>query len=104
MTTGAVQKSIREKIEAALSPERLEIVDESHRHAGHAASGGGGHMAVIVVAEAFEGMSRVARHRLVYRILNEEIGGPIHALALGAFTPAEWRSAPAEARRVSTLG
>ena len=69
--------------------------DESHLHRGHAgAVGGAGHYRVTIVAEAFRGASRVARHRIVYDALREEMGAGIHALAVSALTPEERPSGP----------
>ncbi|MEM9305168.1 MAG: BolA family protein [Pseudomonadota bacterium] len=81
---------IRERIEAALVPENLEIRDDSHLHAGHAgARDGRGHFAVSVVAAAFEGKAPLARHRLVYGALGDLMTTDIHALIIDARTPAE---------------
>ncbi len=81
---------IREKLTAALSPEQLDIVDESHKHVGHAgAAGGGGHFAVTIVANAFEDKSLIARHRLVYDALGDAMKSEIHALSIKAHTPKE---------------
>jgi len=86
---------IKRKLGAALDATHVEVVDESHRHAGHAgARGGGGHYEVTVVTAAFEGLPPLARHRLVYRALADEMSGAIHALSLRTFTPAEWPGAP----------
>lgn len=87
----AVVEILRQKLTAALAPERLEIVDESHLHAGHAGAreGGESHFRVTVVARAFEGLSRVERQRTVYGLLAEELAGPVHALSLTTKTPAE---------------
>ncbi len=75
----------------ALEPQHLEILDESHKHAGHAgARDGRGHFSVLVVSERFAGCTRVARHRLLYRALEQEMRDAIHALAIQAFTPEEW--------------
>jgi BolA protein len=76
---------IEEKVRAALGPCTLEIEDDSASHAGHGASGA--HVKLRVVAEAFRGKSPVARHRLVYAALAEEMKGPIHALALTTDVP-----------------
>ncbi len=86
-----VEHRIREKLTAALHPERLEIVDESHRHAGHAGARPGGetHFRVEVVATAFQGKSRLERQRLVYAILKDEMSHQIHALSLVTRTPGE---------------
>lgn len=82
--------AIEERLRAALSPEHLAIEDESHLHAGHVgAASGGGHFRVHVVADAFEGRSRVQRHRMVYDAVGELMAGEIHALAVRAETPAE---------------
>ena len=78
---------LRERL-AALSPSQLDIVDESHLHAGHAgARGGGGHFRLTIVAEAFVGQSTMARHRLVYAAAGDLMRGPIHALSIDARTP-----------------
>jgi BolA family transcriptional regulator, general stress-responsive regulator len=86
-----------EKIDAilrsALMPTTLEVQDDSHLHAGHAGAKEGRHFSVRVVSERFTGLSRVARHRLVYDALKAQIeggvGGNIHALAIDARTPSE---------------
>lgn len=87
----AVAETIRRKLETALSPERLEIVDESHLHKGHAGHRPEGetHFRVTVVATAFAGRSRVERQRLITAALREEMGNPIHALSMKALTPEE---------------
>lgn len=81
---------IRIAIEQALAPVRLEIEDESDRHAGHSGwrAGGETHFRIVVVAEAFAGMNRVARERLIHRILAEEFATGLHALSITARTPA----------------
>jgi BolA family transcriptional regulator, general stress-responsive regulator len=88
---GRVAETIRAKLTAALAPARLAIVDESHRHAGHAGARpeGESHFNVTIVAAAFAGQSRVARQRLVYGLLAEELRTDIHALSLTTLTPAE---------------
>ena len=87
----AVADRIRTKLTSGLQPLRLEITDESHLHAGHAGApeGGESHFAVEVVSAAFEGLGRVDRQRLVYGLLDEELAGPIHALALRTLSPSE---------------
>lgn len=81
---------IREKLTNTLAPLALEIEDDSAKHRGHAgAAAGGGHYGVYVVSAAFEGKNLVARHRLVYEALAEEMKGSIHALALRTLAPAE---------------
>lgn len=75
-------KLIEERL-SALSPLKLEIIDDSHLHAGHAGSkNGAGHYTVIIQSALFNGLNRVARQRLVYDVLNDLIPFPIHALAI----------------------
>lgn len=80
---------------AVLAPTRLVVTDDSARHAGHAGARPEGetHFTVEIVAAAFEGLPRVARHRKVYGLLAGEIAGGVHALALRTLTPAEDRDA-----------
>lgn len=81
---------IEQKLRAALQPTRLEIEDESHKHAGHAgALGGGGHFNVTIVSAAFTGKSLLQRHRLIYDALGETMHREIHALSIQALTPDE---------------
>jgi len=89
----SVAATMRRKLTERLVPVRLDIVDESHRHAGHAGARPGGetHFAVVVVSEAFSGLGRVARQRLVYESLAEELAGGVHALSLTTRTPDEDR-------------
>jgi len=88
MTT--VAERMRTKLEAAFAPAVLEIVDDSHKHAGHAGARPEGetHFTVTIVSDAFAGKSRVDRQRLVYATLAAELAGPVHALALVLRTPA----------------
>lgn len=89
----SVAETIRRKLTARLAPTRLDIADDSVRHAGHAGARPGGetHFSVAVVAAAFAGMTRVARQRLVYEILADELKGGVHALALTTLAPDEER-------------
>lgn len=82
---------IRQKLTDGLTPERLDVVDESHRHAGHggARPEGETHFHVTVVSAAFAGKSRVARQRLVYGLLAEELKERVHALGLTTLAPGE---------------
>ncbi len=86
-----VAETIRTKLTASLTPEKLTIVDESHRHAGHAGSRPEGetHFQVTVVASAFEGKSRLERQRIIYGILAAELADRIHALTLKTLAPKE---------------
>ena len=90
---GEVQARIRRKLESVLAPESLDVVDESHRHAGHAGARPEGetHFRVEIVSAAFDGKSRVDRQRLVYQILAEELKERVHALALTTRAPGETR-------------
>ncbi|MBU6270412.1 MAG: BolA family transcriptional regulator [Betaproteobacteria bacterium] len=81
---------IRARLAAALPDARIELIDESHLHAGHAgASGGAGHFRVRVVSAAFAGLRTVARHRLVYDSVRDWMPHRIHALAIEARSPDE---------------
>ncbi len=86
-----VASRIREKLTEKLAPSRLDVVDDSHKHAGHvgARPEGETHFSVEVVSAAFEGVSRVERQRMVYEILQEELAGPVHALALRTLSPSD---------------
>ena len=81
---------MRERL-AALSPESLDITDDSAAHAGHAgaAPGGNTHWSVAIVSRSFEGKPTVARHRMVYSALGDLMNNPIHALQITARTPGE---------------
>ncbi|MFM1815052.1 MAG: hypothetical protein RLZ98_1747 [Pseudomonadota bacterium] len=87
----SIEQAIRRKLEENLSPSRLEIVNESHLHAGHHGSPGTGesHFRVLVVSAAFEGRSRLQRHRLINEAVAEQLRDGVHALAIKALTPAE---------------
>lgn len=82
---------IRTALQSALAPTRLEVEDESARHAGHAGAREGGqtHYNVLVVAERFRGLGRVGRHRLVNEALQTEFATGLHALSLVLRTPEE---------------
>jgi BolA protein len=87
---GATVDRIRAALTRALAPSRLDIEDESAAHAGHAgAASGGGHYRVYVVSERFTGLSRIARHRLVYDVLQDLMQRDVHALALSLVAPGE---------------
>lgn len=89
----SVAAAIRTKLTAAFAPLQLEIEDQSAQHAGHAAMkglpAGETHFAVRIVSASFAGVSRVARQRMVYRVLAQEMQHPVHALALTTLTPEE---------------
>ena len=81
---------IRALVQDRFAPVQLEVLDESAAHAGHAgAAGGAGHFRVRVVSDAFSGLPRVQRHRLVYEALGSLLRSDIHALALTTLAPGE---------------
>ena len=83
-------EAIRERLTARLAPLSIDVIDESHRHAGHeGARDGRGHFAVRIVSAAFEGVNLLARHRLVYDALGTLMQTDIHALSLKAQAPSE---------------
>ena len=88
---GAIAEAIRDKLTERFQPSRLEIQDDSARHAGHsgAREGGESHFSVTIESEAFRGAAKVARQRMVYRALAEELAGPVHALSVRALAPGE---------------
>lgn len=80
---------LRETLEEAFKPLHLEIIDQSHLHAGHGAKGA--HFQVLIISGEFQGKPPVERHKMVYAALKSEIEGEeIHALALKTLTPQEW--------------
>ena len=83
---------IERRLSAALQPVRLEVVDDSAAHAGHAGAREGGHFTVRIVSPRFAGLTRVARHRLVYHALGPLGPQRVHALAIEARTPDEGRA------------
>ena len=87
----AVADTIRRKLQDAFSPSRLELVDDSDRHQGHAGHTGAGesHFNLRIEAEAFAGKARVMRQRMVMKALAEELAGPVHALSIVATAPGE---------------
>ena len=92
----SMDETIRAKLTAAFSPEHLEVINESHLHAGHHHGGGDPfgpegetHFRVRIVAGGFDGMGRLARHRAVNSVLADELAGTLHALAVEARAPGE---------------
>ncbi len=92
---GSLAKVITDKLSATFSPTRLEIIDDSARHAGHAGARAGGesHFTVAIESPAFDGLTRIARQRLVYLALAEELSGPVHALSLSVSAPSDLKTA-----------
>jgi len=98
MMDSPMAQRIRTKLQEGLTPSFLEVVDESHKHAGHAhavtrpgtAHGEGGtHFQVKVIADAFTGKSRVDRHRTINKLLTAELAETVHALSIDAKAPGE---------------
>lgn len=84
----SVRQQIEDKLRAALSLQVVRVENESHQH--NVPAGSETHFKVTLVADCFAALSRVQRHRLVYQLLADELAGPVHALALHTYTPAEW--------------
>jgi BolA protein len=86
---GVVADQLRAKLEAAFSPQRLEVIDASERHRGHGGwrEGGETHFDVVIVSDAFQGLGRVERQRRVNAVLAEELSGPVHALSIRTEAP-----------------
>jgi BolA protein len=87
----SVAATIRQRLEQALRPSRLDIVDESRLHAGHSeqARAGESHFRVLVISPEFAGKSRLARHRLINELLADQLATKVHALAIHAYAPGE---------------
>jgi BolA protein len=88
------EELIAQKLTEAFAPQSIKVLDESHRHEGHAGHRPGGqtHFRVYIVAELFKGMSRLQRHRLINQTLSGELKAGIHALAIHAAAPGEDRT------------
>ncbi|MEM7412597.1 MAG: BolA family protein [Myxococcota bacterium] len=85
---------IESRLRDGLAASHVDVEDESHLHAGHAgAKEGGGHFRATIVSERFDGLGRVARQRLVFDLLADEMRGDIHALSMRTFTADEWAEA-----------
>ena len=88
---GDVADSIRQKLTQAFAPSRLDVVDDSDKHQGHAGHrpGGESHFTVLIEAPAFAGVGRVDRQRRINHVLAAELAGPVHALSIKATAPGE---------------
>lgn len=84
----SVQSAIEAKLQQALNPAHMQVINESFRHS--VPPGSESHFKVTLVADEFAGQSPVKRHQMVYRLLDEELKGGVHALALHLYTAAEW--------------
>lgn len=82
-----LEARLRERLDAT----HVEVIDESHLHAGHAgAKDGGGHFRAVIVSDRFEGLNRVKAQQLVYGVVDDWMGKEIHALSMQTFTPKGW--------------
>jgi BolA family transcriptional regulator, general stress-responsive regulator len=90
-----VQLAIEEKLANGIDVKHLEVVNESNNH--NVPAGSESHFKVVLVSDAFEGQSLIARHRTINKLLEDELKNQIHALALHTYTEAEWRDRHGEA-------
>ncbi|OBW92823.1 BolA [Gallibacterium genomosp. 3] len=96
------QQQITDLLQQELSPLYLEIINESHMHS--SGKGSESHFKIILASERFSGMRAVARHRLIYQLLADQLAAGIHALALHLYTPEEWQNLPAVPASPNCMG
>ncbi len=96
------QTIIVEKIQQALQPLHLDVVNESHTH--NVPPGSESHFKVVVVAEQFDGLNRVKRHQTIYGLLAAELAQGVHALALHTYSPSEWQQKPGAPNSPDCMG
>jgi BolA protein len=91
----SISALIKQVVEENLSPSHVELVNDSHKHVGHAGHDGSGesHFTLIVVSTAFEGCNRIQRHRMVYDLVNPLFSRGLHALSMRLYSPKEFESA-----------
>ncbi|MDG2091030.1 MAG: BolA/IbaG family iron-sulfur metabolism protein [Gammaproteobacteria bacterium] len=82
-----VEEKISSKLKGAFEPIHLKLLNESHMHAGTATES---HFNLLLVSQSFTNLKKVQRHQAVYKLLSEELAGPVHALALHLYSPEEW--------------
>ena len=88
--TGERRERLAGRLEEGLRPDHLEVIDDSHRHAGHAgAADGRGHFTVLIVSQRFAGLGTLQRHQLVYEVVGDMMTTDIHALSIQALAPGE---------------
>ena len=90
-----IQTSIENKLAAALTPLHLDVVNESDQH--NVPANSETHFKVVIVSPNFDSQRQVARHQSIYKLLDEELAGPVHALALHTYTLTEWQQRHGEA-------
>lgn len=86
-----VQRAVEQKLKDEFTPLYLTVENESHMHS--VPPNSETHFKVTLVSDVFDGIRQVKRHQLIYKVLNEELAGPIHALALHTFDPTQWENA-----------
>ncbi len=87
MITMNLEQQMISKLQAEFEPEHLELLNESHMHAGIATDS---HFNLLLVSQRFKDLKKVQRHQAVYKLLKKELSGPVHALALHLYSPDEW--------------
>jgi len=88
--TGDRRERLAGRLEKGLRPDQLEVIDDSHRHAGHAgAADGRGHFTVLIVSQRFAGLGTLQRHKLVYEVVGDMMTTDIHALSIRALASGE---------------
>ncbi|XP_013910926.1 PREDICTED: bolA-like protein 1 [Thamnophis sirtalis] len=97
-----VESGIRAKLQAALEPLHLEVINDSHMHA--VPRGSETHFRVVVASRRFEGLPLIHRHRLVNDLLQEELAGPVHSLSIQAKTPQQWEKGAKASQSPQCLG
>lgn len=85
-----MQSRIQDKIQTALQPDMMQLLNESHNH--NVRPGSESHFKLTVVSALFDGKTPVKRHQMIYGLLAEELRGGVHALALHLYTPSEWQA------------
>ena len=91
-----LEEKITSKLESAFEPTHLDLLNESHMHAGMATDS---HFNLLLVSQVFSKLKKVQRHQAVYKVLNEELAGPVHALALHLYNPEEWAESEKEIQK-----
>ena len=91
-----LEETITSKLQNEFEPMHLELLNESHMHAGLATDS---HFNLSLVSQAFSKLKKVQRHQAVYKVLNEELAGPVHALALHLYSPEEWAESVKEIKK-----
>lgn len=94
--SGTRQQRIRTALEAHLQPQRLEVEDESGNHS--VPPGAESHFRLLIVSDLFVGKTRIARHKMIYALLNSELSSGLHALTMQAMTQQEWQASGSRAR------